>query len=55
MHGALGNTLAVLVREFLYELVVLHEQRPTRTGGDGVLVVRHRRAGGGGECRTFSH
>src|SRR5216684_6811146 len=40
VDGALGNALAILMCEFFKELVVLHQERSARTGGNGVLVVR---------------
>ena len=55
VHGALGNAFAVLVRELLDELIILHEKRAARTSGDRVLVVGDRRAGGGGQDWTFGH
>ena len=55
VHGALGNALAVLVRELLDELIILHEKRTTRASGDRVLVVRNRRPGSGGQGSTFAH
>ncbi len=33
MHGALGNALAVLVRQLFEQLVILQQQRPARAGG----------------------
>ena len=39
VDGALGNALTVLVRELFEQLIVLHQQRAARSGGDGVLVV----------------
>jgi hypothetical protein len=43
VHSPLGNALAVLVREFLDELIILHEKRTARASGDRVLVIGDRR------------
>jgi len=37
-----------LVRQLLDELVILHQQRAERAGGQRVLVVGNGRTGGGG-------
>jgi len=39
VDGALGNALAVLVGELFEQLIILHQERAARAGGDGVLVV----------------
>ena len=49
MHHALGDALAVQVRQLLDQLVVLHQQRAARAGGQRILVVRHRGTGVGGQ------
>ena len=51
MDGALRDALAVLMRD---QLVVLEQHRPARTGGDGILIVGDRRAGGG-QGRFLGH
>jgi len=45
VDNAFGNALAVEMRVLLEELVILHQQRSTRTGGEAVLVVGQRRTG----------
>jgi hypothetical protein len=55
MDHALGDPLAVLVRELLEQLIVLQQDRTFRASRDAVLIVRNRSAGGGRECRAFSH
>ena len=51
VDDALGDALAVEVSHFFDEPVVLHEDRPARAGGEGVLVVGDGRAGRGRELR----
>ena len=48
MHDPFRDPFPVLVRQLFDELVVLHQHRPARSGGQAVLVVRHRIAAGGG-------
>src|SRR5439155_26228085 len=48
MHRTFRNALAVLVRELLDQLIVLHQQRAARTRGERILVVGDRIAGAGG-------
>ncbi len=50
VHHALGDALAVQVRQLLDQLEVLQQQRAARAGGQRVLVVGDGRAGGGGEA-----
>ena len=58
VHRALGDALAVLVRQLLEQAEVLHEDRPARTRRLGVLVVGYRstarRGHGGLGHRTLS-
>src|SRR5208282_1127616 len=49
MHYPFRDALAVEVGVLLEELPVLNEQRPARTGGQAVLIVTDRYAGGRGE------
>ncbi len=59
VHRALGDALAVLVRQLFDQLIVLHQQRAERAGGQRVLVVGNRCAGSGREAlivwRTARH
>ena len=41
MNDALGNPLAVEVREFLDQVMILDQHRARGTGGARVLVVGH--------------
>ena len=45
MDGALGNALAVLMRQLLEELIILHQDRAAGPGGERILVVCQRVAG----------
>ena len=49
VDDALGDALAVEVRELLEEVPVLHQQRAARAGGEGILVVGDGGAGAGRE------
>ncbi len=49
MDHALGDALAVEMGVLLEQLPVLDQQRPARAGGQAVLVVADRDAGGGGQ------
>lgn len=51
VHDALGDALAVEMGVLLEKLPILHQQRPARAGGQAVLVVADRDAGGGGQGR----
>jgi len=42
VDSALRNALAILVSELFQQLIILHQERSARTGGDGVLVVGDR-------------
>ncbi|MNW05019.1 hypothetical protein D3C71_2012030 [compost metagenome] len=55
MHDTLRDALAVLVGQLLDQLVVLHQQRATRAGAQGILVVRNRVASTGGEGWLLAH
>ena len=48
VHHPLRNALAVLMRQFLDQLVVLHHDRTARPRRDAVLVIGDRRAATGG-------
>ena len=50
MHHALGDALAVLVRQLLEQLVVLHQHRAALAGGQRILIVGDRRTGRGGHA-----
>jgi hypothetical protein len=41
VHDALRNPIAVEVREFLDQVMILDQYRAARTGGARVLVVGH--------------
>ncbi len=45
MHDPLRNTLPVLMSQFFKKLVILHEQRPSRSSGQRILIIRNRRTG----------
>jgi hypothetical protein len=47
MDDALGDSLAVLVGQLLEELVVLHQNRASRSSGQRVLIFGN---GGSGRC-----
>src|SRR5699024_7784838 len=49
VHAALGDDLAVEVRQLLQEPDVLQQHRPTGPGRHCVVVVPDRCAGGGGQ------
>ncbi len=49
VDGALGDAFAVLMGQFFEQLIILHQERATRAGGEGVLVVGHGIAGRGGQ------
>jgi len=51
MHDTLRHPLAVEVGHLLEEQIVLHQDRPARTGRHGVLVVAHRTAARGRHLR----
>src|SRR5258708_1225973 len=55
MHRALGDSLAVLVREFLEQVEVLHQDGAKGTGCQRVLVVGDRRSRRRGHGRRFAH
>jgi hypothetical protein len=42
MHDALGNPLAIKMRELLDQVMVLHQNRSSRTRGPRVLIVGDR-------------
>jgi glucan phosphoethanolaminetransferase (alkaline phosphatase superfamily) len=42
VDSALRNALAILVSELFQQLIILHQERFARTGGDEVLVVGDR-------------
>jgi hypothetical protein len=49
------HALAVELRHLLEQLPILDQERPAQAGGDRVLVVADRDAGGGGLRRTLAH
>ena len=55
MHDPLGDALAVEMRVLFEELTILQQQRPARAGGQAVLVVGDRDAGGGGQLVPSVH
>ena len=55
MHAALGDHLAVEMRQLLDQPDVLQQRRAARAGGHNVGVVSDRCAGGVGEERFFRH
>ena len=52
MHAPFRNHFAVEMGQFLLKPDVLHEHGAARAGGQGMIIVGHRRAGIGGE-RVF--
>ncbi len=55
VNGALGNALAILVRQLFDQLIVLQQNGAAFSGGQGVLVVGNRRTGGSGEGGLVGH
>jgi len=49
VHHSLGNAFAILMRQLFDELVVLEQDRASRAGGQGVLIVGNRGACRGGQ------
>ncbi len=49
VHRAFGNALAVLVRKLLDQLIILHQQGTAGARAEGVLVIRNRITGAGGQ------
>jgi hypothetical protein len=49
VHHALRNALAVEMLEFFDQVEVLQQHRATWAGGQGILVIGDRDAGGGGD------
>src|SRR5690606_26975213 len=55
MHGTLGDALTVLVSKLFDELIILQQDWPALTGGQGVLVIRNRSTSGSRHRRFISH
>ncbi|MCY1384847.1 hypothetical protein D9M69_731490 [compost metagenome] len=55
MHHALGNTLAILVRQLFEQLVVLQQHRAARTCRLDILVIGNRRARARGHAWLVDH
>ncbi len=55
VHGALGNALAVLMREFFEQVEILHQQRAARACGKRILVVGDGRAARGRHDGFIGH
>jgi len=53
VHGALGNALAILVRELFQQVEVLHEHWAEGPRRDAVLVVGDRYSANRCECRLL--
>jgi hypothetical protein len=53
LDGAFGDALAILVREFFEQLIILRQQRPARAGRKGVLIVGNEIAAGGRQGLRF--
>ncbi len=53
VHAALGDHLAVEVRQFFQVPDILQQHRTAWSGGHRILVVRHGCAGGGGQFLVF--
>ena len=53
VDDALGNPLAILVRQLFEQVMVLQKHRAAGTSRLGILVVADRHAGAGGEF--FGH
>ena len=55
VDGAIGDPLAIEMRQLFQQLVVLHEDRPVRPRGQSVLVAGDGRAAGRGQRFVFVH
>ena len=49
VHHPLGNALVVEMEDLFAEVKVFEQRRPAGSGAQGVLIVRYRRALGGGQ------
>lgn len=55
VHHAFGDAFTVEMGELFYQPEVLQQRRAARTGGQGVGVVGHRGARGGGQMLLVGH
>jgi hypothetical protein len=55
VHHALGDSLAIEMRELLYQMMILEEYRTGRARGPRMLVVDHRRTAFGGKSLFIVH
>jgi len=55
VHDALRDALAVEMGELLEQVKILKKNGAARTGGERVLIVADRDAGGGGKLRSSGH
>jgi hypothetical protein len=55
MDYSFRDALPVEVRHLFDQQQVLHQDRPARTRGEGILVIADRSAGGRGHCFSCAH